>query len=310
MCLLRYRRAGVRKDASGAFRCPPSRSMDSGRSARRLLSGNGPLVQVLRYAIAVDVKGARKRHSPPPNARRAPYPAGSPIYSGTCLLISCPARERGDLRRGAASVGRRHMEQKQGIPASEAATTLDIMARVDGWSVVIALIGEGQEMNDGEAALRPGLRLADRQAWEIRASHSVTESVISDRIKRDDALELEVSVRSPRARAISDWADALPLVGYGAEWIPAEVRRVSVASYAGLGRAEGVFARPGALGPEDRSSCEFAGTASTSIWDRDGRSVSARDQLATVVRRRSRRHSLFVRPRGRSFRVQVPGSRD
>ena len=54
---------------------------------------------------------------------------------------------------------------------SEPAHTLEIMGRHDGWAVVVALIGNGQEINTGEAGLAEwGRVIAADPRWRAVAA--------------------------------------------------------------------------------------------------------------------------------------------
>jgi hypothetical protein len=69
-----------------------------------------------------------------------------------------------------AAFGRR----KFGRTASEAALFLDIMCRHDDWAVIVALVGNGPEINTGEAGLATwGEALAERSTWHARAAPGV-----------------------------------------------------------------------------------------------------------------------------------------
>ena len=100
---------------------------------------------------------------------------------------------------------------------------LDVMERCEDWAVIVALVGSGQEIHDGEAGLPEwGRALASsKENWVVLASPEVlppAESppgghLFSDSIpnhialRLEHALHLEVSVRSPRAQRIADWVD-------------------------------------------------------------------------------------------------------
>jgi hypothetical protein len=104
------------------------------------------------------------------------------------------------------------MVRKQKIDASEASIILDAMGRVSPWSVLVALVGEGQEINKGEAGLDEWARaLTDRPEWSVRTAPDVANRFehLENELAVDPSLHLGVSVRSPRARAIADWADAV-----------------------------------------------------------------------------------------------------
>jgi hypothetical protein len=184
-----------------------------GHALGAYLSGNGPLVEVLRYAIAVDLRmrSAISTHE----AKRLAGTFIQPVHRFVQELAdsSHPPPEHVIVFDEAQRAWDRHrMEQKQSIPASEAATTLSIMERAPGWSVVVALVGEGQEIHDGEAGIGAWFEaLADNPSWRISAAASETGAPeeVRQRTEVDDAFELDVSVRSPRAEAIADWAEGV-----------------------------------------------------------------------------------------------------
>ena len=71
----------------------------------------------------------------------------------------------------AAKAHARHADGGPRLTMSEPAHTLDIMGRHDGWSVVVALIGNGQEINTGEAGLAEWGRVIRRHAgWRAAAA--------------------------------------------------------------------------------------------------------------------------------------------
>jgi hypothetical protein len=102
---------------------------------------------------------------------------------------------------------------------SEAALFLDIMRKHEDYAVVIALVGQGQEINTGEAGLGEwGRALASRPQWQVRAAPGVlTASEPRQRlfgappngIIIDPALHLNVPVRSIRSASAAPWVDAV-----------------------------------------------------------------------------------------------------
>lgn len=106
---------------------------------------------------------------------------------------------------------------------SEPQMLLDVMARAPEWSVVIAMVGGGQEINRGEAGLPEwGRTLTDDHSdWLIAASPAVLpgaplrpggslfESTAERAVTVDPRLHLEMNVRSPRAERLNQWVDSL-----------------------------------------------------------------------------------------------------
>lgn len=106
--------------------------------------------------------------------------------------------------------------------ASEPEIMLDIMDRHEGWAVVVALVGSGQEINTGEAGIEEwGRALADRfRHWQVLISpHLVGEGNSADalfrtppdglRLVQDRDLHLDVALRSYKAEALSDFVSHL-----------------------------------------------------------------------------------------------------
>ena len=177
------------------------------------LSGNGPLVSVLRYALARDkaerdgtsVKAASavaETFIQPVHHFVREY-ASSQRTPPDHVIVFDEAQRAWDMPR---------MRQKQGIERSEAEVVLDAMERVPGWSVIVALVGEGQEINNGEAGLDEwASALATRNRWEVLVAPDLIDrfSTVGAKVHTRPALHLSVSVRSPRAQAIANWADAV-----------------------------------------------------------------------------------------------------
>jgi hypothetical protein len=117
-----------------------------------------------------------------------------------------------------ARLGTRNKPSK--LTMSEPAHTLEIMGRHEGWAVIVALIGNGQEINTGEAGLAEwgcvveashGRWRAVAAARAIAAGDPVQR--IADRwtdwLDRDDDLDLAVPVRSVRETIGAAWVDAV-----------------------------------------------------------------------------------------------------
>jgi hypothetical protein len=177
------------------------------------LSGNGPLVNVLQYALAKDL---RTRESlTETEAKRRAKTFVQPVhlyireYSDEAATPSDHVIVFDEAQRAWDA---RQMMRKQSIDRSEAEVILDAMSRVPPWAVLVGLVGEGQEINSGEAGLGEWSRALEvRQEWHVLAAPDVAPrfSSLAGRLATDDTLHLTVNVRAPRARAIAGWADAL-----------------------------------------------------------------------------------------------------
>jgi hypothetical protein len=107
------------------------------------------------------------------------------------------------------------------LTTSEPAHTLEIMGRHPGWAVIVALIGNGQEINTGEAGLREWGRViaADPGGWRAVAAPRVPEAAADPEQRLADGpvpwldiepdLDLAVPMRSVRDSAGAPWVDAV-----------------------------------------------------------------------------------------------------
>ena len=204
-----------------------------GRSSA-FLSGNTPLVEVLREALARDHQ--RRMGGTIADARRK---TRAEIQ---LLMRYLEEYEKRDMKHAPheyvivfdeaqrawdAAYGK----QKFGREASEPTLFLEIMARHRDWAVIIALVGGGQEINKGEGGLAEwgdALKKFNNNAeqdeqWIVYASpevidgsaataggvlfpEGITNKQVVYRIKD---LHLPVSIRSHRCEVANEWIDAV-----------------------------------------------------------------------------------------------------
>jgi hypothetical protein len=178
------------------------------------LSGNLPLVKVLRYAIALD--HSHRENVSLAEAERRTSTFIQPAYAffgelhnnnskpSESVLIFDEAQRAWDAK---------HNEQnsKHGVRVSEAESTLSIMERLEGGATVVALIGTGQEINRGEAGIKEWIKaLEEHPEWGIFApSLGDYSEIIKSRIQVRPSLNLPKSIREVRARGLSEWVDFL-----------------------------------------------------------------------------------------------------
>jgi hypothetical protein len=121
----------------------------------------------------------------------------------------------------AGKLAKRH----ETLTLSEPSLVLDVMSRKPKWCAVIALVGGGQEIHDGEAGLEEwGRALAQSSVdWNVVVSPDVlfggestaghklftAEPPPKVRVRTEPAMHLQVSVRSPRAQRLSEWVNAV-----------------------------------------------------------------------------------------------------
>ncbi|MBC8053436.1 MAG: DUF2075 domain-containing protein [Sphingobacteriaceae bacterium] len=109
------------------------------------------------------------------------------------------------------------------VEKSEAELLFEFMNRHESWSVIIALVGGGQEINTGEAGIAEwGNALKKFPNWEIHISPQLltgdsttagktlfTEIPSHHAVYKNDDLHLKVSQRSFRASNLNEWVNAI-----------------------------------------------------------------------------------------------------
>jgi hypothetical protein len=205
------------------------------------LSGNGPLVAVLREALARD-EASREGISKKDAARKvASFIQNIHHFRDEALRDPGPPYERVVVfdeaqRAWTRDQAAKFMQVKRGhadFDISEPEFLISVMDRHSDWCVVICLIGGGQEINTGEAGLVEWLSaLKTRFAnWDVYVSNRISDpDYISDSaaaglltslgVRDRSDLHLAVSMRSFRAEALSAF------VGHVVENRPIDARRV------------------------------------------------------------------------------------
>lgn len=124
--------------------------------------------------------------------------------------------QRAWTRKQAASF----MQRKRGLPdfnMSEPEFLISVMDRHPDWCTVVCLVGEGQEINTGEAGISEWISALDVRfpGWEVHISsrialaehgsgNQVEQFLASPRVHSNEHLHLAVSMRSFRAEALSE----------------------------------------------------------------------------------------------------------
>lgn len=199
------------------------------------LSGNGPLVAVLRAAL---VRDERQRHGIRRGTRRGAE-VGASVKSfiqnvhhfrDEALRDRKPPPEHVAIfdeaqRAWNQEQTARFMKRRKGLPEfpySEPEFLLRYMDRHENWAVVVCLVGGGQEIHTGEAGIGAWLaairdHLPD---WRAVISTQLTDSEYEggglpailrgmERVDDDDRLHLAVSMRSFRAEHVSAFVKAM-----------------------------------------------------------------------------------------------------
>ncbi|WP_139855909.1 DUF2075 domain-containing protein [Aequorivita sinensis] len=199
------------------------------------LSGNGPLVDVLREALARDYvltskeKGERVTKE---NAKRRTNAFIQNIHhfrdeylnyniKPTEKVVVFDEAQRAWTKNQVSSF----MKRKKGIEnfgMSEPEFLIDVMNRHENWCTVVCLIGGGQEINTGEAGLEEWISAFenDYKNWDIHYSNLIVDG--PNYIKTENQrqwlfnnatsvteLHLSVSVRSFRSEKVSEFVQEL-----------------------------------------------------------------------------------------------------
>jgi hypothetical protein len=190
------------------------------------LSGNGPLVDVLREALTRD-RAQREGISKKVAERqvrsfiqnihhfRDQYVGNDDIPLEKVVVFD--EAQRAWTRQQAASF----MQRKRGqanFNMSEPEFLISVMDRHKDWCVIISLVGGGQEINTGEAGITEWMSALEARfpRWRVSVSprialpeygsefHAQT-FLASARVHSDEHLHLGVSIRSFRAETISEF---------------------------------------------------------------------------------------------------------
>lgn len=195
------------------------------------LSGNGPLVAVLREALVRD-RCAAEREAGRKTTKGA---AGREVkafiqnvhhFRDEYLVDMGAPREHVALfdeaqRAWTKKQTASFMKRKKGISdfdRSEPAFLLSCMDRHDDWAVVVGLVGHGQEINTGEGGIREWLLAVQERfpGWEVHASPQLRDpqyncvdlldaAAARGVLRLDNDLHLSVSMRSFRADSLSEF---------------------------------------------------------------------------------------------------------
>ena len=199
------------------------------------LSGNGPLVAVLREALTRDEANRRKAQGEKVRKGEigtrvkaviqnvhhfrdeALLHPGAPFDH---VVIFDEAQRAWNLRQTANFMQRK--KKRAGFNQSEPEFLISYMDRHTDWSVIVCLVGGGQEINTGEAGIDAWLDAIDTQYphWHAYISSKLTDSEYAagqaiakirerDNTFFDDCLHLGVSMRSFRAENVSAFVKAL-----------------------------------------------------------------------------------------------------
>jgi DUF2075 family protein len=161
------------------------------------LSGNGPLVEVLRDALQskVFVKDLHAFIKTYGLSNRQP---------DVNVIVFDEAQRAWDAA---------YMMHKRGIGESEPELLVSVGARVPGWASLIGLVGDGQEIHAGEESgivqWADAVRQQQGTAWTVHCPAKMAGAFSGLSVVPDDRLDLTISLRSRQAERLHDWVAAL-----------------------------------------------------------------------------------------------------
>ena len=199
------------------------------------LSGNGPLVDVLREALARDELAQAKELGHTTKKAEATRKVKSFIQNIHHFRDANLQSDNAPIERVAVfdeaqrawdkNKAANFMAQRKGVPnfdQSEPEFLISVMDRHSGWCTIVCLIGGGQEINAGEAGLTEWFAALKNcfSHWHVYSSPEITHrdyhwgqdlpamlTRLQNQTLKD--LHLAVSVRSFRAEKLSDFVGAL-----------------------------------------------------------------------------------------------------
>lgn len=184
------------------------------------LSGNGPLVEVLREALALDAldrarEVGTKTTKTLEDRRASAFIQNIHHFRDDALASTQPPIEKVaifDEAQRAWNVEQtsKFMQQKKGqigFSQSEPEFLLSVMDRHPDWCAIICLVGDGQEINTGEAGIEEWLRAIERSFlhWQVHLPETLNHSFQIENEIPAPALHLATSLRSFRAEKLSDF---------------------------------------------------------------------------------------------------------
>jgi hypothetical protein len=200
-----------------------------GRPASVFMSGNGPLVEILREALALDCAertGATRtrsrlevrtfvqniHHFVKDNLDR---PTDQTPYEHAIVF------DEAQRAWNAEQNLKKYKKRSSAWHVSEPEMVLGVMDRHTNWAVIVALVGGGQEIHNGEAGLSEwGRALAKFPTWHVHVSPEALKggesvggaslfngTLHANKVREEKALHLNVSVRSHQATQLAAWVN-------------------------------------------------------------------------------------------------------
>jgi hypothetical protein len=215
------------------------------------LSGNGPLVAVLREALIRDDFERRKARGKPVrkgviSQQVKPFIQNVHHFRDDGLrdealpphdhvVIFDEAQRAWNLAKTSDFMRRR--KKRPGFTQSEPQFLISYMDRHEDWAVIVCLVGGGQEIHTGEAGIGAWLEAVRDHFphWQVFVSPRLTDAEYaadetirtlpeSTRVTKEENLHLAVSMRSFRSERVSEFVKTvLDIDANGARGLIAEI---------------------------------------------------------------------------------------
>jgi hypothetical protein len=162
------------------------------------LSGNGPLVEVLRDALKAKTF-VRDLHS---------------FIKSYGTTVKIPTQHIIVFDEAQRAWDEEHMSIKNNVNFSEPELLIGIGEKIPDWVNLVGLIGHGQEINSGEEGGIAGWNSAinsksSKSKWKIYAPARFKDEFPNSDVKIIDNLDLSKSLRSRRAENLHEWVGHL-----------------------------------------------------------------------------------------------------
>nr|WP_067063422.1 DUF2075 domain-containing protein [Mucilaginibacter sp. L294] len=217
---------GAGKTLAGLNIAHDKEFQDNEKSLATFLSGNGPLIKVLREALSRDA--FKKIKVGDSNAKKKETDRIISFIENVHRFLDhyfvdkerIPNNKIVIFDEAQRAWNQEHSMRKFQRPHSEAEMMLEIMGRHTDWSVIVALVGGGQEINTGEAGLSEWGRIIEEKFnhWKVYVSpqlatgnHSTGDLTLFNKyttnvtVIENKDLHLEVSIRSYKAEERQKW---------------------------------------------------------------------------------------------------------
>lgn len=171
----------------------------SKKAPATFLSGNGPLVEVLRDALrsgvfVKDLHAFIRQYGLQPNR--------PPTHH---VIVFDEAQRAWDVDQ---------VQTKWGVARSEPDLLVDVAERLPQWAALVGLVGQGQEIHVGEeAGMRQWDDAVDPEArarpWTVHCGPSIAGAFTRARVVQHEVLDLDADLRARQAERLHRWVDAL-----------------------------------------------------------------------------------------------------